>query len=143
MRWVGYAAFYYEAFPIDKLARVEFPLIEGTQTGGMKLNTFLELKENIGENGLINPIIVENDKRFRIAMGYNRVEVMRQLEHTHIKAVILVHGIKAMEPGHEGIPNRFFEERMGVIHPGDETWRKSQWATRVLKSCRQENEEAA
>lgn len=143
MRWPGYAAFYYEAFPIDKLTRVKFPPIEGIQTGGMKLDEFLALKENIREKGLINPIIVENDHRFRIAMGYNRVEVMQQLGYTHIKAVVLVRGIMVMQPGHEGISNRFFEERMAVLHPGDETWRKSQWADRVLKSCKQEIEEAA
>ena len=143
MRWPGYAAFYYDAFPIEKLTRVSFPLIDGIQTGGMKLDEFLTLKENIKDVGLINPIIIENDHRFRIAMGYNRVEVMQQLGNTHIKAIVLVQGITHMLPGHEGISNRFFEERMAQLHPGDETWRKSQWADRVLKSCRQETEVAA
>jgi len=108
MRWPGYAAFYYEAFPIDKLTRVKFPPIDGVQTGGMKLNEFLTLKENIKEVGMINPIIIENDYRFRIAMGYNRVEVMQQLGNTHIKAIVLVRGIMHMLPGHKGISNRFF-----------------------------------
>ena len=143
MRWPGYAAYYYEAFPIEKLTRVSFPPIDGIQTGGMKLNEFLTLRENIKDVGLTNPIIIENDQRFRIAMGYNRVEVMQQLGNTHIKAVVLVNGIKHMLPGHEGIPNRYFEERMAALHPSDETWRKSQWATRVLRSCKQEIEEAA
>ena len=140
MRWPGYAAFYYKAFPIEKLTRVNFPLIEGIQTGGMQLDDFLALKESIEEIGLTNPIIVERDHRFRIAMGYNRTEAMLQLDNTHIKAVVLVKGVTHMLPGHEGISNRFFEERMALLHPGDETWRKSQWADRVLKSCRQEVE---
>jgi hypothetical protein len=76
-------------------------------------------------------------------MGHNRVEAMEQLGHTHIKAILLVRGIMAMLPGHKNIPNRFFEERMQTIHPGDDSWRKSQWTTRVLRSCRQELEEAA
>lgn len=138
MRWPGYAAFYYEAFPIETLTRITFPLIDGVQTGGMKLDEFFALKKSIENTGLTNPIIVENDQNFRIAMGHNRVEVVEQLGNTHIKAVVLVEGIMPMLPGHEGIPNRFFEERMAVLHPGDETWRKSQWADRILKSCRQE-----
>lgn len=140
MRWPGYAAFYYEAFPIEKLARVNFPLIDGIQTGGMKLDDFLSLVGSIKKIGLTNPIIVENDHRFRIAMGYNRTEAMLRLDNTHIKSVVLVQGVTHMLPGSEGIPNRFFEERMAKLHPGDETWRKSQWADRVLKSCRQEIE---
>lgn len=142
MRWPGYAAYYYEAFPIEKLTRIDFPSINGIQTGGMKLNEFLTLKENIKEVGLTNPIIIEQDQRFRIAMGYNRVEVMEQLGYTHIKAVLLVQGIMSMLPGHISIPNRFFEERMKTLHPSDDTWRKSQWITRVLRSCVQELEVA-
>ncbi len=142
MRWPGYAAYYYDAFPIEKLTRNKLPTFGDVKTGGMSLTKFLALKESIENEGLTNPIIIEQDQRFRIAMGHNRVEAMEQLGHTHIKAVLLVQGIKAMQPGHKGIPNRFFEEQMGTIHPGDDTWRASQWAKRVLRSCIQEVEAA-
>ncbi|MEE9581016.1 MAG: ParB/Srx family N-terminal domain-containing protein [Nitrosomonadaceae bacterium] len=127
---------------MNKLTRNKLPLYEGTKTGGMGRNKFLELKESIKNDGLTNPIIIEQDQNFRIAMGHNRVEAMEQLGHTHIKAVLLVQGIMIMHPGHKGIPNRFFEERMHSLHPGDDTWRLSQWAKRVLKSCKQELEVA-
>ena len=142
MRWPGYAAYYYDAFPIEKLTRHKQPTFKDVKTGGMSPVNFLKLKESIKDEGLINPIIIEQDQRFRIAMGHNRVEAMHQLGHTHIKAVLLVRGIMAMQPGHENIPNRFFEERMGSLHPGDETWRASQWSKRVLRSCPQEVEAA-
>ena len=138
MRWPGYAAYYYEAFPIEKLARLKLPLYKGMKTGGMTYEAFLQLKESIENEGLINPIIIERDQTYRIAMGHIRVEAVEQLGYTTIKAVLLVQGIKIMQTGHKSIANRFFEEDMHSLHPGDNTWRKSQWALRVLKSCRQE-----
>lgn len=143
MRWPGYAAFYYEAYPIDELFRRKIPLKEGKQTGGMGLAEFEALKKSISTEGLINPIIVERGRTDMIAMGFNRVEAMEQLGNSCIKAVVLVQGVTHMLPNHIGIPNRFFEHRMKSLHPGDELWRKSQWALRVLRSCRQEIEEPA
>ena len=142
-RWPGYAAYYYEAFPMDKLVRWKLPTYGDLKTGGMGRKEFMALKESIENDGLINPIIIEQDQRFRIALGHNRVEVMYQLGRTHIKAVLLVKGIKIMLPEKRSIPNRFFVEQMKTLHPGDETWRLSQWAKRVALSCRQELEVAA
>ena len=142
-RWPGYAAYYYEAFPMDKLVRWKAPTYADLKTGGMGRKEFLALKESIENDGLINPIIIEQDQQFRIAIGHNRVEAMYQLGHTHIKAVLLVKGGKHMLPGKIGIPNRFFVEQMKSLQPGDETWRLSQWAKRVVGSCRQELEVAA
>ena len=111
------------------------PTINGTTTGGMGEKKFLGLKESIKNEGLINPIIIENDQRFRIAMGNNRVEAMRQLGHDHIKAVVIIKGAKDLLPGHQLIPNHCFESFMGEIHPGDDLWKHSQWAKRVLRSA--------
>jgi hypothetical protein len=109
------------------------------KTGGMKKDEFLSLRDNIKEHGLINPIIVEVDggspPRDRIAMGNNRVEVVEQLGDKHVKALVFFKSIAPPEElgEHIEITDTNLEAFMEVKHPGDNTWKKSSWADRLLK----------
>lgn len=136
-----YKPHYYEKFPIEKLHRLNFSHMycDGVKTGGMKREAFLSLHDDIAEKGLINPIIVEVDAghppRYRIAMGNNRVEVVEQLGHEHVKALVF---FKSIEPPnglgeYVKIVDSELETFMEEKHPGDETWKKSGWADRLLK----------
>lgn len=140
MRWAGYNAYYYKAFPMEALTLCLRPTINGTTTGGMGVKQFLALKESIQKEGLINPIVIESSKTFRIALGHNRVEAMKQFGHTHIKAVVINKGARSLLPGYEGIPNQCFEAFMKRTHPGDKLWVSSQWAKRVIRSAIQVEE---
>lgn len=142
-----YTPHYVEEFPIDKLQRIPFPeqhVYDGIQTGGMKKDAFLALKDDIKKNGLINPIIVEvqsgHPARFIIAMGMNRTEAWRQLGHDTIKAVVITKDNRQLSDyvdNSKEIPTHTFQEFMADNHPGDELWKKSVWANRVLKSVLQ------
>lgn len=107
------------------------------KTGGMKEDEFLALKEDIKENGLINPIVVEVDSGpvYRIAMGNNRVEAIKQLGYTHVKALVLFCYSQPTDDlgPYEKINDSDLEQFMANKHPGDETWKKSGWCDRLLK----------
>jgi hypothetical protein len=137
-----YKPYYYDAFPIEKLRLLDFSHMhfDGLKTGGMKEEEFLSLRDNIEKNGLINPIVVEVDSGpvYRIAMGNNRVEALKQLGHTHVKALVL---FCYTQPSEELGPclqvnDSDLESFMSIKHPGDETWRKSGWCDRLLKFVR-------
>lgn len=134
-----YKPYYYDAFPIEKLRLLDFSHMhfDELKTGGMKKDEFLNLKDNIEKNGLINPIVVEVDSGpvYRIAMGNNRVEAMKQLGYTEIKALVLfcyTHPPEELGPCLQ-INDNDLETFMAIKHPGDETWRKSGWCDRLLK----------
>jgi len=138
-----YRAYYFEELPIARLNILNFSHMRhgDLKTGGMPLDEFLALKENIKENGLRNPIVVEvdsgNPPRFRIAMGNNRVEAWQQLGHDTIKALVIC---KQQPPPIDGlgdyqhIEHPDLETFMACVHPGDDLWKKSSWASRMLKA---------
>lgn len=134
-----YKPFYFEDFPIDKLSRLDLAHMHfgEVRTGGMKEDAFLALKSNIKEHGLINPIVVEVDSgpRYRIAMGNNRVEAVDQLGHKHVKALVLFKCTQPTADLGENIPieDGELEAFMERAHPGDDFWKKSGWADRLLK----------
>ena len=134
-----YKAYYFDEFPIDRLTFLDFShmYVDGMKTGGMKKDAFLSLKNSIETEGLTNPIIVEVDSgpRYRIAMGNNRAEVVKQLGHTHIKALVLFNCTQpsAADGKHTHVLDTDLEDFMSEVHPGDETWKKSGWVDRLLK----------
>ncbi len=138
-----YRAYYFEELPIARLQTLDFSHMHfgETKTGGMPLEEFLALKDDIRQRGLINPIVVEVDSgtppRFRIAMGNNRVEACSQLGWETIKALVIVKGYN-LPFEHLGeythIKHPDLETFMADKHPGDELWKKSSWADRMIKA---------
>ena len=134
-----YKPYYFDNFPIEKLRLLDFSHMHFNKlkTGGMKEDEFLALKEDIKENGLINPIVVEVDSGpvYRIAMGNNRVEAIKQLGYTHVKALVLFCYSQPTDDlgPYEKINDGDLEQFMANKHPGDETWKKSGWCDRLLK----------
>jgi lysozyme family protein len=141
-----YNSFYVEECPVEILERVwchEKHIFDGVQTGGMGKDTFLALKNDIKNNGLINPIIVElhsgNPPRFKVSLGNNRLEAWKQLGHSTIKAIICTKDNKKIEDyvnnsAIKHIQAEELENFMAKNHPGDTLWKKSVWAQRILKS---------
>ena len=145
-----YQTYYFEKLPISRLLRLDFTHMNfnGLKTGGMSPEEFLALRENIKENGLINPLVVEvdsgNPPRFRIAMGNNRVEAWEQLGHDTIKALVIVKGHGTPFAGlgeYTKVSRGKLELFMSDKHPGDALWRKSSWAKRIVDSIPQERQE--
>lgn len=134
-----YKAYYFESFPIDQLFMPDFSHmhIEGLKTGGMKKDEFLSLYADIEKNGLTNPIVVEVDSgpRYRVAMGNNRTEVLKQLGHETIKSLVLFNCTQPTPDlgDYTQIVDSELEEFMKEKHPGDDLWKKSGWADRLLK----------
>ena len=136
-----YKAYYFENFPISRLTLFTSPHLfkDGMKTGGMAKEEFLSLKDNIEMNGLINPIVVEVDSggppRYRICMGNNRVEALLLLGKEHIRALV-IHRARVPEAA-DGVFERIKDDDliafMKKAHPGDELWKKSAWAQRILK----------
>jgi hypothetical protein len=136
-----YKAYYFEEFPISRLTLCMSPHLikDGIKTGGMEKNEFLALKDSIDMNGQINPIIVEVDSggppRYRICMGNNRVESLLLLGKEHVRARV-IHRSRVPEPA-DGEFERITDDNlipfMKKAHPGDELWKKSAWAQRILK----------
>lgn len=135
--WCQYKPYYYENFPIARLKILDFPHmhIDGIRTGGMKKEAFLALKESIEKDGLVNPIVIEVDSGpcYRIAMGNNRVEVIRQKGGEFIKALVLFRSSQPVESDGPCTHITDLESFMGKVHPGDSSWKKSGWADRLLK----------
>ncbi len=138
-----YRAYYFEELPIARLQTIDFAHMDfgDLHTGGMQPEEFLHLKDDIRKNGLINPIVVEvdagNPRRFRIAMGNNRVEVCDQLGDKTIKALVIVKGHDKPFDGlgeYTEIEQPNLEHFMAQVHPGDEFWKKSAWADRILRA---------
>lgn len=135
-------AYWYESIPIELLDPFDVPeeRTGGIKTGGMKGEEWESLVSSIKEEGLANPIMVEDDNTsLKIPIGNNRVWAMKQLGETHIKAVVFTRS-KAdhqMPPGGVRIPNNFFVYQMKKLHPGDETWKKCISAQRVASSAYQ------
>jgi hypothetical protein len=138
-----YRAYYFKELPIARLQRLDFSHMhyDGVRTGGMPPEEFISLKDDIRKNGLLNPVIVEvdsgNPPRFRIAMGNNRVEAWDQLDHDTIKALVIC---KQQPPPignlgeYEFVDHPDLESFMAEAHPGDELWKKSSWADRMLRA---------
>lgn len=141
MRLSGLRAFYFEAFPIDKLSPYDIPVSRtgGVKTGGMGAKEFQKLTSSIAEKGLINPVIVEDDNtKLKVAMGNNRVWAIKTLGGTHIKAIVITkNNNPAPEPGDEEIPLKYFEDKMKTLHPGDMTWKHSPYARQIRRHNRQ------
>ncbi len=136
-----YKAYYFEEFPISRLTLCTSPHLfkDGMKTGGMPKDEFLSLKDNIEMNGQINPIIVEVDSggppRYRICMGNNRVEALLLLGEEYVRALV-IHRARVPEPADgafERIRDDDLIDFMKKAHPGDELWKKSAWAQRILK----------
>lgn len=128
-----YRAYYYESFPIEAMALLDFSHLnkDGVKTGGMPADEYLALRDDIEKNGLTNPVIIEVDSgpKYRIAMGNNRVQAMLDLGFTTVPAVVL-HRATHPEDAHGEftvIEDVDLLEFMEVIHPGDDTWKKSGW----------------
>jgi len=139
MRWQGYKAYYYESLLISTVNAFDIPEKDGVKTGGMSAKNFLALVESIRKTGLWHPIIVEDGKRLKVAIGNNRVWAMKYLGHTHIPAILFTKPASRPDGG-ELIPTKFLEDRMKKLHPSDNTWIHSQAARMLRKSCRQEVE---
>lgn len=137
-----YKAYYFEDFPISRLTICDAAHLykEGIKTGGMPPAEFYALKDNIEEHGQRDPIIVEvdsgNPPRYRICMGNNRVEALISLSKTNVRALIIY---RARSPMPEDGPLKRIapaelEDFMAEVHPGNDWWKKSSWATRILRS---------
>jgi len=137
----GLRPFYYERFPIAMLDYFDVPTKRtgGIKTGGMGAEEFTSLVESIKTNGLINPIIVEdNNTSLKVQLGNNRIWALLALGETHVKAIVITKNCKgAPYPGAEEIPIQYFESRVMQLHPGDETWRKSYYAKLLISSFKQ------
>lgn len=119
----GVQAWYFEAFPIELLDYFDIPESRtgGVKTGGMSPKKFQALKDSIQQEGLINPVIVENDNfRARVQLGNNRCIAMMQLGHDTIKAVYCTKN-NNLPPvkGGKPIPADKVDATMRIIHPGD------------------------
>lgn len=135
-------AWWYEAIPIELLDPFDVPEEKtgGIKTGGMKANEWDPLIKSLKKDGMINPIMVEDDNvSFKVAIGNNRVWGMKSLGETTIKAIVMTRGREAhsMPPGGTLIPNNFFLCQMNKLHPGDETWKKSRYASKIAGSILQ------
>ena len=135
-------AWWYESIPIDLLETFDVPADKtgGVKTGGMKPDEWDPLIQSLKEEGMVNPIMVEDDNTsFKVAIGNNRVWGMKALGETTIKAVVMTRGKQEinMPPGGIPIPNHLFAYQMGKLHPRDETWKKSIYATKITKSVLQ------
>lgn len=138
-----YRAYYFEELPIARLSLLNLQHMHfgDVKTGGMNLEAFMSLKDSIRKEGLINPIVVEvdggNPRRFRIAMGNNRVEVCKQLDHDTIKSLVIVKGYDKPFEGlgeYTEVSHPDLEDFMSEVHPGDDFWKKSSWADRMLRA---------
>lgn len=112
---------------------------DGLKTGGMSKDEFLALKDSIEVDGQINPIVVEVDSggrlRYRICIGNNRVESLLLLGKEHVRALV-IHKGRGPEPddgAFKAIADDDLISFMKEAHPGDELWKKSAWAQRILK----------
>ena len=140
----GLRAFSYEAFPIEKLDYFDIPVSRtgGRKTGGMSPKKFDELLENIRTNGLINPVIVEDDNTsLKVALGNNRIIAMKELGHDHIKALVITKNCNpAPAKGFVDIPPQYLECRMKKLHPGDDKWAQTRYCRQMRTSFRQQEE---
>ena len=112
----------------------------GVKTGGMQADEWDPLLKSLREEGMVNPIMVEDDNTsFKVAIGNNRVWGMKALGETTIKAVVMTRGKQEqnMPSGGIPIPNNLFVYQMGILHPRDDTWKKSRYAAKISKSVLQ------
>ena len=112
---------------------------DGVKSGGMKKEEFEKLVVSIKENGLTNPVFVEDDNVcLRVQLGNNRIHAMKQLGHDHIKAVVVTKGGKdAPAAGAQDIPLHKFEAFMSRVHPGDTKYRDCPYARNIRGTNRQ------
>lgn len=119
----GVQAFYFEEFPIDELNYFDVPPEKtgGVKTGGMSAKAFQKLLDSIKEEGLINPVIAENDNsKTKVQLGNNRCVAMKKLGYNTIKTVYCTkNGNKPPHPGGKPIPADRVDATMRIIHPGD------------------------
>ena len=131
-------SWWYEALPMDLLDPFDVPeeRTAGVKTGGMQPKEWDPFIQSIKEEGMVNPIMVEdNNTSFKVAIGNNRFWAMKALGETTIKAVVMTRGKTAtqMPPGYTVIPNNLFVYQMGKLHPKDETWKKSLYAQKISR----------
>jgi hypothetical protein len=136
MRYHNYRAYFHNSLCLDDVEVFDVPEKEGIKTGGMSKEKFLELVSSIEEKGLINPLVVEKRKVMKVQVGNNRVWALRQLGHTHAPAVIFARQFEAPANA-QLIPSRFLESKMKKLHPGDNTWKITPVAKRLLSSTLQ------
>lgn len=119
----GVQAWYFENFPIDLLDYFDIPKSKtgGVKTGGMSAKAFQKLLDSIKENGLVNPVIAENNNtRVVVQLGNNRCVAMKHLGHDTIKTVYCTkNGVRPPVGGGYPIPADKVDATMKVIHPGD------------------------
>lgn len=141
MRINGVCVYYYESFPIEKLDYFDIPpeRTGGHRTGGMGVKEFNQLVESIKTEGLINPVIVEdNNTSLKVQLGNNRCMAMKELGYDTIKAVVSTKNSNpAPEPGAMPIPVQHVDYWMKELHPGDEKWIKTAYLRQVRSSFRQ------
>jgi len=138
-----YKAYYFENFPISRLTICDAAHLykDGIKTGGMTVDKFYTLKASIEEHGQRDPIIVEVDSggppRYRICMGNNRVEALMSLGKTDVRALVIHRSRVPM--AEDGAYERVLDENlvsfMEEAHPGNDWWKKSAWAQRILRSA--------
>ena len=140
MAYDNLKAWWYESFPIELLSPFDIPesKTNGVKTGGMKEKEWIPLINSLKEEGMVNPIIVEdNNSEFKVAIGNNRVWAMKSFGDTTIKAIVITRGRTNIPPGGIHIPKNIFVHQMKLLHPKDETWRKSAFATKIACSALQ------
>lgn len=139
----GLQVFFYESFPIECLDFIHVS-ISGGSPGGMPEEEFDRLVKSIKTQGLINPILVEDDNtRLKVQLGNNRIWARKKLGHDTIKTILITKNSKpAPLPGFLPIPLHQFDATMAIIHPGDKLYEKSPYVRNIRGAFRQTNDPA-
>lgn len=134
----GLQVFFYESFPIECLDFIHVS-ISGGSPGGMPEEEFDRLVKSIKTQGLINPILVEDDNtRLKVQLGNNRIWARKKLGHDTIKTILITKNSKpAPLPGFLPIPLHQFDATMAIIHPGDKLYEKSPYVRNIRGAFRQ------
>ena len=117
-----YKAYYFENFPISRLTICDAAHLykDGIKTGGMTVEV---------DSG--------GPPRYRICMGNNRVEALMSLGKTDVRALVIHRSRVPM--AEDGAYERVLDENlvsfMEEAHPGNDWWKKSAWAQRILRSA--------
>lgn len=139
----GLQVFFYENFPIERLSFISLSISSGSP-GGMPEEEFSRLVKSIRDQGLINPILVEDDNtRLKVQLGNNRIWAVKNLGHDTIKTILITKNSKpAPLPNFFPIPLHQFDATMAIIHPGDKLYEKSPYVRNIRGAFRQVNEPA-
>jgi hypothetical protein len=135
----GLQAFFHPNCPIERLAYFKIPIDGDTQTGGMPEEQFKKLVASIKKEGLINPILIEDDNfKLKVQLGNNRIWAVKHLGKETIKAIVITKNSKPCPiPNALPIPLHQFKATMELLHPGDKLYEKSPYVKNILGAFRQ------